>query len=763
MSNLMKDLRKDLIELLAIDKSLYTEDELVSMLIGKNSEYERVDILNTIIELEDEYIIYRSKKKRYGLLSSFNLYIGRVELKKQGYGFLRFDNGELEDAFIPRNDLDNALNNDTVLAFVNPISVDGQKKEARVIKVIKHNDKLICKVIHKYHSFENKKLVCDMYPYVDILVDDYGLAVVDDIVLLEITNVDLINKHVIEGKIEKIIGNKNQVGVDIKSICYQYNLEEDFSNKVYENLKEVNDFYLENKEQEKQKRRIVKRNIITIDGDDAKDFDDAVSVKKLKNGNYFLGVYIADVSYFVREGSEIDKAAYDRGTSVYLLDRVVPMLPFKLCNDLCSLNEHEDKYVMALEMEINEKGEVVNSDLFEGIINSAHRMTYNKVNKIISYLLNRDENIDYSDILEYQDIFSMIKDMNELRLILNNMRTLRGSLNFEIPEAKIILDENGKVKDIGIRERNDSEKIIEEFMLIANETVASLVTALDLPFIYRVHDLPNSLKLEKFKKILKNTKYYLKSRSKTLNQKSLQNLLNELSVEDSAISTMILRMMAKAKYSKENIGHYGLASDCYTHFTSPIRRYPDLLVHRLIRMYLIDNSNFYQEFNDDYEIKLSEKIASIAEHSSEMEVNAANCEYEVRDMKIAEYMENHIGEKFKGRISSVTNFGMFVCIKGVIEGLVHIRDIEDDYYYYDEIKMALVGRRTSKKYKMGDTVEVVCVNASKETKEIDFKLYSNKNMFRDSKNSKNVLKYSGKNADSRGEKHGKKRRKKGHR
>ena len=226
---------------------------------------------------------------------------------------------------------------------------------------------------------------------------------------------------------------------------------------------------------------------------------------------------------------------------------------------------------------------------------------------------------------------------------------------------------------------------------------------------------------------------------------------------------MILRMMAKAKYSKENIGHYGLASDCYTHFTSPIRRYPDLLVHRLIRMYLIDNSNFYQEFNDEFEIRLSEKIASIAEHSSEMEVNAANCEYEVRDMKIAEYMENHIGEKFKGRISSVTNFGMFVCIKDVIEGLVHIRDIDDDYYVYDEIKMALVGRRTSKKYKMGDTVEVICVNANKETKEIDFKLSTNKNKFRDSNKSKNVLKYSGKNANSRGEKHGKKRRKKGHR
>lgn len=767
MSDLLTQLKNDILELLSFEKSLYTEEELIDLLTKRNSDYTKEDILNTIIDLEDKFQIYRSKKKRYGLLSTFNLHIGKVELKKQGYGFFKFEESSEEDAFISRDDLDNALDNDTVLAFVNPINIDGQKKEARVVKVIKHNDNLICKVIHKFHNLDNKKLVCDTYPYVDIVVEDFGLAVVDDIVLLEVINVDLINKQEIKGRIKKIIGNKNQVGMDIKSICYQYNLEEDFSQKVYNNLQEVNEQYLLKKEEEKTKRRFVDRTIITIDGDDAKDFDDAVSVKKLKNGNYFLGVYIADVSYFVKEDSEIDKEAFDRGTSVYLLDRVIPMLPFKLCNDLCSLNEHEDKYVMALEMEINNNGEVVDSELFEAIINSKHRMTYNKVNKIISYLehkKNKEESDeDYSDIFEYNDIFNMINDMNDLRKILNNMRNLRGSLNFEIPEAKIILDENGKVKDVGVRERNEAEKLIEEFMLIANETVASFITSLDLPFIYRVHDLPNSLKLEKFKRILKNTKYYLKSKGKTLSQRSLQSLLNEVSIEDSAISTMILRMMAKAKYSSQNIGHYGLASTCYTHFTSPIRRYPDLLVHRLIRKYIIESKDFYNQYDNNYEYQLSEKINNIALHSSEMEVNAANCEYEVRDMKIAEYMEDHIGEKYSARISSVTNFGMFVCIKNVIEGLIHIKDIEGDYYYYDEIKMALIGKRTSRKYKMGDTVEVICVNANKETKEIDFKLANNKTKFNDRKNNNSMIKYSKKNANSRGVKHGKKGRKKGHR
>ena len=763
MSELLIQLKNDILELLAFDNSLYTDDELIELLSKKNSEYTKEDILNTIIKLEDEYLIYRSKKKRYGLLSSFNLHIGKVELKKQGYGFFKFDDKSQEDAFIARDDLDNALDNDTVIAFVNPINIEGQKREARVVKVIKHNDNLICKVIHKFHNLDNKKLVCDTYPYVDIVVDDFGLAVVDDIVLLEIIDVDLIKRQVIKGRIKKILGNKNQVGMDIKSVCYKYNLEEDFNNKVYDNLQEVNEYYLNNKDKELRKRKFVDRLIITIDGDDAKDFDDAVSVKKLDNGNYFLGVYIADVSYFVREDSDIDKSAYDRGTSVYLLDRVVPMLPFKLCNDLCSLNEHEDKYVMALEMEINRDGVVVDSAIFEAVINSSHRMTYNKVNKIIEYLDFNDENVDYSDILEYEDIFDMISDMNDLRIILNNMRNLRGSLNFEIPEAKIILDENGKVKDVGLRERNEAEKLIEEFMLIANETVASTITSLELPFIYRVHDLPNSLKLDKFKKILKNTKYYLRSKGKTLSQRSLQSLLNEVSIEDSAISTMILRMMAKAKYSTENIGHYGLASKCYTHFTSPIRRYPDLIVHRLIRKYIIESNDFYNEYDNNYEYNLSAKLNEIADHSSEMEINAANCEYEVRDMKIAEYMENHIGEKFEGRISSVTNFGMFVCIKNVIEGLVHIRDIEDDYYYYDEIKMALVGRRTSKKYKMGDTVEVICVNANKEAKEVDFKLVNNKKNNKDRKNNNGMVKYSGRYAKSKGDKHDKKRRKKGHR
>ena len=751
------NIKESILELLK-DNSLYTIEEIVHLIQKNDDSYITEDIIDAISILEKDNLIYRSKKKRYGLLSSFNLHIGRIELKKQGYGFFKFDDSNEEDAYVAHDDLENALNNDTVICFVNPISIEGQKREARVVKVIKHNDDLICHVIHKFHSLENKKLICDTYPYVNIIVDDFMTAIIDDVVLLEVTSVDLVNKQVIKGKIRKIIGNKNAIGVDIKSIAYKYNLNDEFSDDLNNELIELNNFYLKEKENELKKRIRINRDIITIDGSDALDFDDAVSVKKLENGNYFLGVYIADVSYFVRENSIIDKEAFERGTSVYLLDKVIPMLPFKLSNDLCSLNEHEDKYVLALEMEIDSEGLVIQSSINEAVIQSKHRMTYSLVNEIL-------ENINNEDCLSeefnaYSDVFEMIKEMNELREILNRMRFKRGSLNFEIPEAKIVLDDLGHVSDIKLRERFEAEKMIEEFMLIANETVASLINSMELPFIYRVHDLPNSLKLDKFKRIIKNTKYYIKTRGKSISQRTLQSLLNEISLEDSAISTMILRMMAKAKYDTVNIGHYGLASKCYTHFTSPIRRYPDLIVHRLIRKYIIDNSDFYNNYTKENEIELLNKLQLIANQSSEREVNASDCEYEVRDMKIAEYMENHIGEKFKGRISSVTNFGMFVCIKDVIEGLVHIRDIEGDYYIYDDIKMALVGRSTKNVYRMGDSIEVICVNASKDTCEIDFKIV-NKNNSASRKKDNSVIKYS--RRSNKGVKHDKKRGHKSHR
>ena len=461
------------------------------------------------------------------------------------------------------------------------------------------------------------------------------------------------------------------------------------------------------------------RRIITIDGDDAKDLDDAISITKLDNGNYRLGVYIADVSYFVKEGTKLNEDALKRATSVYLTDRVLPMLPFKLCNDLCSLNEHEDKLVMALEMEIDKSGEVVDYELSEGVINSTHRMTYNVVNQMLD-----GECVDS----KYDDIKSDLKLMEELSLILRKNKGDRGSLDFDIPEAKIVVDENGHPIDVKRRERGEGEKIIEDFMIMANETVATIVYNMELPFIYRVHDEPDDIKLAKFNKLLNNTafkfKNYKASKSSNVTPMMLQRLLNEINEVDLGLSTMLLRMMAKAEYSTLNIGHFGLASKCYTHFTSPIRRYPDLIVHRLLKKYIINSEDFYSnKFNEEDELNKLDELAKIC---SEQERKATDCERDVEDYKMAEFMEDHIGEVFDGTISSVTNFGMFVRLPNLIEGLVAMRDMTDDYYIYDEDNMCLIGRSKHKKYKLGSKVKVKCVNASKESKQVDFIVSSDK-------------------------------------
>ena len=729
-------MKNKIVELLNVNKFL-SFDEIQAEL---ETSYEELD--EALKDLCNEYIIYKSKKQKYGLLESFNYYIGTIELKKKGFGFFKSDKLE-EEVFIREDELDNALDKDTVLVWVDPTDSNkrGSKKEGSVVKVIKHNSDLICRIIKKNFNFDNKKLICETYPDVNIEVSDYKLAVADDIVIIKVIDVDLIRKNVIYGEIIKIIGNINDIGVDIKSIAYKYGLEDDFSNEVHDNLNEVNKYYQDNKNNELSRRKRINRNIITIDGEDAKDLDDAVSVEKLENGNYFLGVYIADVSYFVHEDSKIDEEALNRATSVYLVNKVIPMLPHKLCNDLCSLNEHEDKYVMACEMEIDKHGKVIDSNVFEGIINSNHRMTYTNVNKIIDYLKSSNkESYEELDLInKYEDILDMVQDMKDLSQILNRMRNERGSLNFDVPEAKFIIDDNEKVVDVVLRERFDAEKLIEEFMLIANETVASLVNSLELPFIYRIHDKPNSLKLERLKNVLKNSKYSLKMKSKNITPLALQGLLNEVGSDDTIISTMLLRMMAKAKYSSENIGHYGLASKCYTHFTSPIRRYPDLLVHRLLKKYVVNSEEFYSNYSEDKYIALSNKIENIASWSSNREVNATLCEYEVEDMKKAEYMEEHIGKVFEGKITSVVNFGLFVTLPNTIEGLVHIRTLDDDYYNFNDYKMCLIGERTNRTYKLGDKVKIKVSNASKESKEIDFIIINNKK--NDFKNNTNMIKY----------------------
>lgn len=689
----------------------FTFDELL-----KISKYQENELKELLQELKEEYIIYESKRHRFGLLKQFGLYIGTIDIKEKGYGFISSDSFE-EELFVPKTYINTALNKDKVMFRVIKYN-DHEKDEAEVVKVIERNlqfvigeikTKYFKKVFEPLQMLENK--------YFDI--SDFNLAVEGDIVKVEIT--EFINEQHIQGKVTEILGNKNDVGIDIKAIAAKYDFHQEFDDEVMTNLQQVvNDYINYGFNEEIKRREKINKSIITIDGEDAKDLDDAVSIEILNNGNYLLGVYIADVSYFVKENSSLDEEALYRGTSVYLVDRVIPMLPHKLSNDLCSLNEKIPKLVMACLMEINKTGEVVNYEIKEAVIETKHRMTYTNVNKI----LNNDEECSK----KYCDIKADIMLMNELANVLENMRNHKGALDFEIPEAKIIVNDKGQPIDIRIRERFAAEKLIEQFMLTANETVASCINQMDLPFIYRVHDIPKYDKLEEFKKVLSTSRYNINIRkNQKITSKVLQNIMNQ--IDDYAISMMLLRMMSKAKYDAYNIGHYGLASECYTHFTSPIRRYPDLLVHRLLRKYLIKG-----EVSVDEQAETLKMIIDKAEQSSKRERDAIECEYEVNDMKMAQYMEQHIGETFSGTISSITNFGLFITLDNTIEGFIRLGDLKDDYYEYHKQQMCLVGRHTNNKYYLGDKVKVKCTNVSKQKGEIDFIIPL--------KNNKNMLKYS---------------------
>ncbi len=690
----------------------YTFEEIQDIL---KIEEDQLKIL--LKDLKDENIIYESKKHRFGLLKQFGLYIGTIDIKEKGYGFISSDSFEKE-FFVPKVNINGALSKDKVIFKVTNINND-QSDEAIVIKVIERNLKTIIGEVQlsyyrKVFIPHDKKI--NLY----FEITDFGLSVEGDIVKIIID--EFVTDEHVKGRVIEVIGNKNDVGIDIKSTAIKYDFYQEFDTTVINTLTNVVKEYTEHGFQnELNRREKIEKNIITIDGEDAKDLDDAVSIEELSNGNFLLGVYIADVSYFVTENSEIDKEALYRGTSVYLVDRVIPMLPHKLSNDLCSLNQGTSKLVVACLMEIDKLGQVVNYDIKEAVIETKYRMTYTNVNKI----LNNDKEI----INQYKDIVIDIFIMNKLAKILSKRRIDAGSLDFDIPEAKVIVDEKGIPIDIILRERYDAEKLIEQFMLIANETVATCINQLDLPFIYRVHDVPNQDKLRSFKKILKNTVYNINIRNnQKVTPKFLQNIMHE--VNDYAVSTILLRMMAKAKYDVINIGHYGLAMECYTHFTSPIRRYPDLLVHRLLKKYLINGQVSIEDQTNSLNT-----ISIIAEQCSKRERDAIECEYEVNDLKMAEYMQEHIGEEFEATISSVTNFGLFVTLNNTIEGLVRISDLKDDYYEYKETLMCLVGRHTDKTYRLGDKVKVKCLNVSKNKKEIEFIISSIKN--------KNMVKYKG--------------------
>ena len=523
-------------------------------------------------------------------------------------------------------------------------------------------------------------------------------------VLVKVTN--KIKDYTYKGEIIKILGHKNDPGVDILSIVNSLGINDTFSDAVME---ETNNLPISVNEEEMVGRRDLRdKEIFTIDGDDTKDIDDAISIDILENGNYKLGVHIADVSYYVRENTHIDEEAYDRGTSVYLADRVIPMLPHKLSNGICSLNPNEDRLAMSCEMEIDNKGNVVSYDIFESVINSKKQMTYNNVNKIF------DENIIPEGYEKFTD--SLLK-MKDLAAILRKNKIERGYIDFDIDESKIIVDEKGEAIDVVLRDRGTGQRLIEDFMIAANETVATCIYFMDLPFVYRIHGKPNEEKINSFIKFIGLLGYKIKGKYEEVTPKDMQKILEQLKEkkEFHLLSTLLLRSMQKAIYDTNNIGHFGLASKCYTHFTSPIRRYPDTTVHRLIRTYLFDKK-INPETVDYYE----HKLPFLTEHSSTKERDAIECERQVDDLKKAEYMMKHIGERYTGMISSVTNFGFFVELPNLVEGLVKVSDLTDDKYIFDETTFSLRGVNNKRGYRLGDKVNVIVKDANKLTRTIDF-------------------------------------------
>lgn len=657
------------------------------------------ELSKTLNQLEDEYEVVRSKKDRYMLPSFAGYFKGKIRVNQKGFGFVIQDG---DDIYIPKNRINGAFNDDIVVAKKLE-KQRGNKIEGEVIKIIEKANNVLVGIYQQnkqtgYIILDDKKLGIA----IDVDKSNKNGAVDGSKVIVKLGKKIKDNKY--QGTIEKVIGHKNDPGIDVLSAIYAHNIDIEFSDKTLEYIKSISEDIT--KEDLVGRRDLRNEIICTIDGDDAKDLDDAISIDKLDNGNYKLGVHIADVSYYVKETTPLDDDARSRGTSVYLVDRVIPMLPQYLSNNICSLNEGVDRLTMSCEMEIDETGKIVSYDIFQSVINSTARMTYNNVNAI----LNGDVEITE----QYKHVSDKFFLMNELAYVLRKIRNDRGALDFEIPESKIIVDENSKVLDVVLRERYDAEKLIEDFMILANETVASHFFYQELPFVYRVHSKPKEDKIIQFLHVAKIMGHEVKTNHNEITGFTIKNILDNLQDEQGyVLKTLLLRSMQKAEYEVTNIGHFGLASKCYTHFTSPIRRYPDLEVHRLIRKYLIRN-----EYS--FDSTFISQIAEIALHSSLKERSAMNCEFDVMDMKKAEYMESHIGEEFEGIISSVTNFGLFVELSNGIEGLIRLADLSDDHYVYDEKRLLVEGRRSGKVYKLGDKASVIVAAASKDTGEIDF-------------------------------------------
>ena len=697
---------KSVQEMKEVILALLKKDDYKPMNLKELTEYiqpdNHTDFLKALVNLEENHEIVRSSKDKYHLPSSLSMFKGKVQMNKKGFAFIQLE--DEEEVFVPAGKLHGALNNDIVMVRILSENFDSNP-DGEVVSIIERGTTKVVGLIAK--QGQQIFLKSDDPKFADRVIINSNKtmgAVVGHKVVVEITDYGT----PVKGDVVKIIGHKNDPGVDIQSVIERYDVDVEFSEDVYKEVERIPSVVLESELEGRRDLRHMQ--IATIDGDDAKDLDDAISIYKDHNGHYHLGVHIADVSHYVKEGTALDNSAVERGTSIYLVDRVIPMLPHKLSNGICSLNPDVDRLTVSCLMEIDPYGNVIDHEIVPSVIHSKLRMTYSNANKV----LNREPFPK-----EYADFVSFLETANELRRVLRHKRDLAGAIDFDTKEAKVVLNEKGKVKDIVLRERGDAEKLIEEMMLVANETVAQHMRWLELPYIYRIHEKPLTKKLQKLQTTLSPLGYHLKGSLDDVHPKALQALLNSSKgkPEHSLVSMMVLRSMSKAKYSEECLGHFGLADEYYSHFTSPIRRYPDLLGHRLLHKFLFDGKTDTETVNH-YEAK----VPQLAKSSSDRELVAVDMERDVEDMKKAEYMLSHIGEEFEGMISSVTRFGFFVELDNTIEGLVHISELKGDYYEYDDFKNRLVGQKTGKVYQLLDPVSVRCVRANKTEGNIDFEV-----------------------------------------
>ncbi|RGK46241.1 ribonuclease R [Ligilactobacillus ruminis] len=678
-------------------------------------------VVQAIVQMEHDKQITLNQNGAFTLAQDNSLpkFTGIFHANDRGFGFVTVD-PEQPDFFINPTQTLSALNGDEVeVEMLTPgDEASGKRPDGKVVAIVEHN---LTQVVGSFFvdsdatyptgilgeiHLKDKKLAAYRF-----LLEDNGLHPVEgEVVLADITAYP--DPHVpgiLKGVAVKVIGNVNDPGIDILQIVYQHKIPSEFPEEVMEQVAKIPDHVTE--EEMKGRRDIRDQQLVTIDAIESKDLDDAVTAWKLPNGNYHLGVHIADVSHYVTPGTPLDDEAFSRGTSVYLTDRVIPMLPAKLSNGICSLNPKVDRLALSCDMEITPEGEIIAHEIYPSVIKTTERMTYIAINKIL-------ESHDEKTMERYKDLVPMFETMGELHKILLKMRKRRGAIEFEENEAKIIVDEKGHAIDIELRERGTSERMVESFMLAANETVAAHFNKANVPFLYRIHETPKEEKIKRFFELLSAIGVEATGSTHDITPKMLQNILKKVAgrPEEAVVSVMLLRSMQQAKYSPEPLGHFGIAATDYTHFTSPIRRYPDLMVHRM--------AHYYAEhgLSENSQAVFRDELPEVATHCSQMERRAIDAERDTDAMKKAEYMADHVGEEFDAMVSSVTKFGMFVELDNTVEGLIHISEIGDDYYVFVEKHMALVGRNKHKTYRIGQPVRVKLLDVNVEQKEINFKL-----------------------------------------